>query len=123
MLDSIFIENMATQAIVGIHDFEKAAPQKLIISIEMGTDIRQAAATDEVQYALDYDAISRFIDDYVQSTTFELIETLAEHLVSTLFAHFAMQTIKLRLHKPGAIAYTQQVGLEIYRERPTPAEK
>ncbi len=117
MLDTIFIENIPTQAIIGIHDFEKAAPQKLIIGVELGTDIRQAAETDDVQYALDYDAISRFIDEYVQGTQFELIETLAENLVAALFEKFAMQTIKLRLQKPGAIAYTQQVGLIIYRER------
>lgn len=118
MLDTVFIENISTQAIIGIHDFEKAAPQKLIISVEMGTDIRQAARTDDVQYALNYDAISRFIDDYVRSTSFELIETLAEYLVSALFQNFAMQTITLRLQKPGAIAYTQNVGLVITRERP-----
>ncbi len=117
MRDTIFIENIQTQAIIGIHNFEKAAAQKLIVSVELGTDIRQAAETDDVQYALDYDAISRFIDEYVRATQFELIETLAEHLVAALFKQFAMNSVKLRLQKPGAITYTQQVGLVIYRER------
>lgn len=119
MLDKIFIENITTAAVIGIHDFEKAAAQKLIISVELGTDITQTAQTDDVQYALDYDAISRFIDEYVRSTTFELIETLAENVVKQLFEHFSMQTVKLRLQKPGAIPYTQMVGVEIVRERPT----
>lgn len=117
MNDTIFIENIPTQAIIGIHDFEKAAPQRLIISVKLGTDIRQAAETDDVQYALDYDKISRFIDDYVSRSRFELLETLAEHLVGELFEAFAMTSIQLRVQKPGAIAYTQMVGLEIYREK------
>lgn len=119
MQDTIFIENLPTQAIIGIHDFEKAAPQKLIISVELGTDIHQAAATDEVQHALDYDAISRFIDDYVRASTYELLEALAENLCQALFAEFAMQSIVLKIQKPGAIAYTQHVGVKISRQRPS----
>ncbi len=118
MQDIIFIENLPTQAVIGICDFERVAPQKLLISVELGTDIRQAAETDDVQYALDYDAISRFIDETVQATHFGLLETLAEHLVAALFDHFTMQSIKLSIQKPGAIAYTQHVGLTIYRQRP-----
>ena len=117
MLDTIFIENIVTQAVIGIHAFEKAAPQKLIISVELGIDIRQAAEVDNLEHALDYDAISRFIDNYVQASHFELIETLTENLVLELFQHFSMQTIKLRLQKPGAISYTQKVGLVISRSR------
>ncbi|MGY0399528.1 MAG: dihydroneopterin aldolase [Ostreibacterium sp.] len=116
MLDTIFIENIPTQAVIGSHTFEKAAPQKLIISVELGTDITKVAKSDDLQFALDYDAISHFIDEYVQSSSVELLETLAENLVQVLFAHFAVQTIKLRLQKPGAIPYTQMVGVEIYRE-------
>lgn len=117
MRDTIFIDDIPTQAVIGIHDFEKAAAQKLWISVEMGTDIRQAAATDDVAHALNYDEISRFIDDYVRKTQVELLETLAEQLAAELFKHFAMLSIKLRIQKPGAIAYTQKVGLVIYRER------
>lgn len=117
MSDTIFIENIPTQAIIGIHDFEKAAPQKLIVSVELGTDIRQAAETDKVQHALDYDAISRFIDEFVRASQYELLEALAEHLVAALFENFTMTDIKLRLQKPGAITYTQNVGVSIYRQR------
>lgn len=117
MQDTIFIDNIRTQAIIGIHDFEQALPQKLLISVALGTDICRAAETDEVQYALDYDAISRFIDKTVQTSRFALLESLATHLVAALFEHFSMQSIKLTIQKPGAIAYTQQVGLTIYRER------
>lgn len=117
MRDFIFINNIPTKAIIGVHSFEKAAAQKLIISVELGCDITQAAQTDDVQYALDYDAISRFIDETVQVSQFDLIETLAEHVVRELFANFSMQSIKLTIQKPGAIAYTQQVGVTIFRER------
>lgn len=117
MQDKIFIEEIPTQAVIGIHDFEKAASQKLWISIEMGTDISQAAATDDVTHALNYDEISRFIDAFVRKTQVELLETLAERLAAELFQQFRMQSIKLTIRKPGAITYTQKVGLVIYRER------
>ncbi len=117
MSDSIFIEHLVSEAIIGIHRFEQAAPQKLIISVELGTDIRPAAASDAVRDALDYDAISRFIDKFVRASRYGLLETLAEKLVAALFEHFTMQSIRLRLQKPGAITYTQHVGVSIYRTR------
>lgn len=119
MLDKIFIENIKTAAIIGIHDAERVSPQPLVISVELGCDIRSAADNDEISNALDYAVISEFIDNYVRQTTFALIETLAERLVSDLFAHFSVQTIKLRLEKPAAIALTQQVGVEIFRQHPS----
>lgn len=117
MPDIIFIENISSEAVIGIHAYEKAAPQKLIISIELGTDIRPAAADDDLQQALDYDAISRFIDEFVRASSYELLETLAENLAAAILQSFAAQDVKLRLQKPGAIALTQQVGVSIYRQR------
>ncbi len=117
MQDIIFIKDIPVQTIIGIHDFEQVAPQKLLVSVELGTDIRQAAQTDDVQYALDYAAISQLLVDTIEASRFALLEALAEHIVETLFAHFAMHSIKLTLSKPSAIPYTQQVGLSIYRER------
>ncbi len=49
--DIIFIENIPTQAIIGINDFEKLAPQKLIVSVRLGTDITQAVQTGDIQHA------------------------------------------------------------------------
>lgn len=118
MSDKIFIENISTQATIGIHRFEKVAPQRLMISVELGTNIRQAAQTDDLRFALDYDAISCFIDEFVQASHYELLEALAENLVQQLFQTFAIENIQLRIEKPGAIRYTQHVGLVIYRERP-----
>ncbi len=116
--DKIFIKNIKTKAIIGIYDFEKKHPQKIIISLEMGTDIRKASKKDDIKYALDYDEISKFIDSFVQKSNYELIETLAENIVKQLFYKYELiQDIKLKLEKPKAISYTKQVGVKIFRVR------
>jgi len=116
-IDTIFIHDIKVEAIIGIHDFEKISPQLLIINVDLGVDIKVAAATDDIAKTLDYAAISDFIIDYVASCQVGLLETLAEHLVAALFEHFGIQTIKLSIQKPGAIRHTQMVGLSIYRQR------
>lgn len=117
MSDLIFIHQLPTRATIGIHRFERVLSQKLLISLEMETDIRQAAQTASIEQALDYDAISQFVDQTVRDSNFQLLETLAESLVTQLFSTFSMQAIRLKIEKPGAISYTRQVGLEIYRQR------
>lgn len=117
MSDLIFIHQLPTRATIGVHRFERALSQKLLISLEMETDIRQAAQSDTIEHTLNYDAISQFVDQTVRASDCKLLETLAESLVDKLFSTFSMQAIRLTIEKPGAISYTQQVGLTIYRHK------
>lgn len=116
-MDSIFIHNLNCQAIIGIHDFERLKPQPLIISVDLFTDITKAAASEDINDALNYFAITQFIEDYVVNSSYQLIETLAENLVATLIKEYKLKAVKLKLTKPSALKQTQQVGVEIYRER------
>jgi dihydroneopterin aldolase len=116
MKDLVFIEGLKAQAVIGVYDWEKKIQQDLLFDLEMEHDNRVPAETDDLAKTLDYEAISNFILAFCVDRQFELIETLAEHLVSDLIGQFKLNAVTLTLRKPGAVAAAQSVGVKIHRK-------
>lgn len=116
-MDKIFIEGLDVETVIGVHDWEKRAARPLRLDLRLGYDIRPAAASDRVRDALDYQAVRDAVCAFVQQERVDLLETLAERLARQLFREFPLDTLELRIHKPGAVTGVQSVGVEIERQR------
>ncbi|MCY1381383.1 Dihydroneopterin aldolase [compost metagenome] len=81
----------------------------------MGWDNRPAAEGDDLEKALDYAAVSQRIQAFAGEAQFLLVETFAERLVAVLMSEFGIPWVRLKLHKPGAVAAASSVGVEIER--------
>ncbi|MFP6806924.1 MAG: dihydroneopterin aldolase [Pseudomonadales bacterium] len=114
-MDIIFIEQLEIETIIGVYDWERNIRQKVCLDIQMATDIRKAGATDDLNYALDYAAISERIVGFVENSRFLLIESLAEQISAILLDEFSIPWVKLTIGKPGAVSKAKIVGLVIER--------
>ncbi|GAA6153826.1 dihydroneopterin aldolase [Pseudoteredinibacter isoporae] len=114
-MDIVFIEGLCVDATIGVFDWERKIKQRLRIDLEMAWDIRQAASTDDLQYALDYKAVSDRISEHVAGTEYELLESLAEELSELLLNDFSISWLRMKLSKPGAVPTASNVGLLIER--------
>lgn len=114
-MDIVYIRDLRIDTIIGIYDWEREVRQTVSIDLEMATDIRQAAATDDIQYALNYKAVSKRLISYVESRNALLVETLAEELAKLIREEFNVPWLRLRLSKPGAVRGARDVGLVIER--------
>lgn len=115
MTDTVFIEGLQADAVIGVYDWEKKIKQQLVFDLVMNHDNRVPAATDDLSKTLDYEAISNYITAYCQEHVFELIETLAERLLESLMAKFELTEVELTLRKPGAVPTARAVGVKIKR--------
>lgn len=114
--DSIFINNLSFLASIGVFDWEKKLEQKLELDLELRTDIRPAAASDDLQLTLNYAAISEEVIRLARSQHHDLIETLAEKLATMLLKKFNTQQVTLTLRKPSAVPAADSVGVKITRQ-------
>lgn len=114
-MDIIFLNNLRIETIIGIFDWERKVKQSLFFDIEMATDIRKAAASDDIQDTLDYKAISKAVIDFVEKSEFQLVETLAEKVAELIISDFNVPWLRLRLNKKGAIRQANDVGILIER--------
>ena len=119
-MDTIHIEGLRVDALVGVHPHEREGRQPLLFDLELAFDNRVAAASDEVADALDYAAVCEAVREHVQGREDQLLETLLETLAGALLARFpAARRLRLRVHKPEAARALgcAGVGVSIERER------
>ena len=106
MTDYVCVKDLRVQAVIGVHDWEREIEQTLIFTVDMATDVRKPAATDNLADALDYSAVAAAITAVVREGKFRLIETAAERVAEHLLASFPVTWLRLELRKPIGTAPT-----------------
>jgi dihydroneopterin aldolase len=114
-MDLIYIEDLRIETVIGIYDWEREIKQTITIDLEMATDAAKAAATDCIDDALDYKAISKRLIVYIENEKFGLVETLAEGIAKLVREEFGVSWLRLKLGKPGALRGSRDVGIIIER--------
>jgi len=116
-MDVIFLSGLTTECIIGIWDWERRVKQKIVIDLEMGADIRRAAATDAIEDTLDYKRVAKRLLAFVSESQFQLVETLTERIAQIVVTEFDVPWVRVRLNKQGAIRGSRDVGILIERRR------
>ncbi|GMU47512.1 MAG: hypothetical protein AMXMBFR26_22940 [Porticoccaceae bacterium] len=114
-VDIVYIRDLRIDTTIGIYDWEREVRQTVSLDLEMATDITAAAASDDIQYALNYKAVAKRIIAHVESSGCLLVERLAEEVAGLVLAEFPVPWLRLRLSKPGALRGARDVGIVIER--------
>jgi len=114
-MDKIFLDELRIETIIGIWEWERKIRQTVIIDLEMSADIAKAAATDDVADTLNYKLVAKRIQEFVGDSSFQLVETLAERIAGIIRDEFDVAWCRVKVHKPGAIRGSKDVGVESER--------
>jgi 7,8-dihydroneopterin aldolase/epimerase/oxygenase len=118
-MDCVFIEDLRIETVIGIYDWERKIKQVVALDLEMAFDNRKPAASDRIEDTLDYKAVAKRLIAFVESSHFELVETLAERCAQIVREEFQVPWLRLKLAKPGAVRGSRAVGVIIERgEKP-----
>ena len=116
-MDHVFIEGLEIEALIGIYDWERRIRQPLVLDLEMAFDNRVPADSDDIADTLNYKAVSKRLIEYVSASDFGLVETLAERCAAIVLEEFKVDSVRLKLSKPGAVRGARAVGVSIQRTR------
>jgi dihydroneopterin aldolase len=114
-MDKIYLTGLSVDCIVGIWEWERQVKQRIVLDIEMATDIRKAAATDHIDDTIDYKKVSKRLLSFVGESQFQLVETLTERIAEILIKEFKVPWVKVKLNKQGALRGSKDVGIVIER--------
>jgi dihydroneopterin aldolase len=120
MSDRVILSGMAFRARHGVNDWEKVDAQRFEVDVELVLDVQPAAIDDDIERTIDYRAVYATTRQIVESTTFNLIEALAEAIAHELLLEQALaDEVVVRVRKPdvrldGPLAWS---GVEIRRGR------
>ena len=103
----------------GYYDHELLTPQPFEVDVELALNLQPAAVDDDLERSVDYGKVYTAVRQIVESTSFRLLEALAEAISHEILADFAVDEVTVRLRKPevqleGRLDYA---GVEIRRQR------
>ena len=120
MTDRILVQDLLLRAIIGVHDWERAVRQDLLLNLELEVDLHAAAASDDLVDGVDYRALTKDVIDHVEESRFRLVEALAGSVADVVLDRFPrVAAITVRVDKPGALRYARSVAVQMRRERGT----
>ena len=101
MTDRIVLANMLFQGRHGVFEREKVETQRFEVDVELELDLQPAGLDDDLSRTVDYGAVYATVRQVVESTTFNLIEALAEAICHQLLAEQPLiDEVTVRVRKP-----------------------
>jgi len=107
----IKIKNLSLQTIIGVEDHERTRPRTVIVNVEMEADCTAAAATDDIEQAVDYAAITDQVTSVVSESRFMLLESLAARILDTVMSDSRIRRATVEVDKPGALEGAESVSV------------
>ena len=114
--DLVLIEGLEVRTVIGIYDWEREIRQTVRLDLEMAWDISKAGKSDDIADTLDYKMVSKRLIEYVEASSFGLIEALAEACAQIVLQEFSVPWVRLKMSKPGAVRGSENVAVLIERE-------
>jgi FolB domain-containing protein len=116
-MDKVIIKDLLARGIIGVHDWERSRPQNIMINIIMFTDTRRAAQTDSLDDCINYSTMSKKLLAHAEAVNRLTVEALANDLAKICLEEQGVEKVIVRVEKPGAVRFSESVGVEIERSR------
>ena len=117
--DRIVLSNMRFQGRHGYYDHELTTPQPFHVDVELVLNLQPAGIDDDLDKSVDYARVYEATRQIVESTSFRLLEALAEALSHEILAEFPVTEVGIRIRKPEVElgGPLDHAAVEIWRRR------
>ena len=115
--DKVIIKDLVVRGIIGINDWERVTQQDIRINIEIRTDLHAAGENDSIEHSVNYRTVSKQIIAHVEKAERLTVEALAADIAALCLDHERVESVQVRVEKPGAVRFSESVGVEIERSR------
>ena len=114
---SLVIRDFQVMARIGVHEFERTAPQRLMIGIEIELEPVALPDRDDIAATLDYDWVRDEICKMIASRHFDLQETLVRSIVDILARRMEIRRVVVETAKLDVYTDVAAVGCRIEARR------
>jgi FolB domain-containing protein len=115
-MDHIVICDLEVAYRVGVSEVERAAPQRLLLSLDLEVDFERAVASDHLDHTIDYYAVTRHLLEYGKGRSWRLIEKLAADIAALILTEFPARAVTVEVKK-FIISETRYVAVRLRRAR------
>jgi dihydroneopterin aldolase len=112
----IFIRDFRLPVSIGIHDFEKKAPQTVVVNVDLLLAPADKAHNDRIANVLNYDLVHDGIMQLAKSRHFNLQESLVDAILDFCLQQPGVIEARVSTEKPD-VYIDCRVGYEAVRRR------
>ncbi|WP_417320474.1 dihydroneopterin aldolase [Emcibacter sp.] len=112
----IILENFETLASIGIHEHERAAPQRLVFNIVLTVDTA-CPEQDHIEEVLDYDFLRTGIIELIEARHYNLQESLCRDIVDLCFSRAQVSAVEVSSRKTDVYEDCAAIGYRIEAHR------
>ena len=124
--DTIAIEGLTVDCVVGVYPHERDQPQPLRVDLYLEVETVRAAQNERLSETVHYGSVTAQVQFLLRACRFGLLETAAHAIARLILAPPAagerraqVEALRLRLTKPEALAGVAVPSLEIRRDAST----
>jgi dihydroneopterin aldolase len=118
--DAIELRGLRLAGIVGVLAHEQAQAQPLEVDLDLRLDLAAAGSSDALADTADYGAVCDVVEQVVTTTSYALLEALAEHLARDVLAadpRIDEVVVAVRKLRPPVAQQLSTSGVRIHRSR------
>ncbi len=114
----VFLRNITLNMNIGVHAFEKQAPQRVVVNVDLYVSLAQTTPTDDdLAEVVDYDFVRNTILDIISRGHIELQETLCDEIIKRMLQHPLVVATRVSTEKPDVYTDCESVGVEVFATR------
>ena len=114
---TVLIKDLLIYEIIGIHKHEKINKQKIIFNIVINVNQNALPNDNDLSSIVDYEKITNKLQNLTKNKNYNFLESLAEDSFKEIFEDKRIESVKIKIEKPGAIANVDSVGIEVFKSR------
>jgi len=116
----VFVRGLSLQARLGVYPHEKAAPQRVVVGVELAVEDDAAPSgvgLDDMRRVVDYERVVKAARAAAASGHTLLVETLAERIAEAALSDSRVLRARVMVEKPDAFPDAASVGVVVERIR------
>ena len=116
-LDTVKIERLEVDCIIGINPWERLTKQQITVDIEIDTDLTAAGKSDSIEDTINYRTIAKTVTTEVEKSDYGLVESIGAKIADICLEDDRVFSVRVTVRKPGAVRKASAVGIVIRRNR------
>ena len=119
-MSTIALTGLRAKGHHGVYDFERAQGQDFVVDVVLELNLARAAESDDVVDTVHYGELAERLVAVISGEPVNLIETLADRLLTVALADQRVDAATVTVHKPQAPIPHEfaDVAVTLRRERP-----
>ena len=115
-MSKITIVDLEIFCSVGVSDEERAAPQRLLVTVDMQFDFSSASVSDRIEKTINYQNVAQAVLKFGEGRSWKLMEKLVSNMADMVLNDYKPQAVMVEIKK-FPIPQARHVSVSLTRAR------